>query len=373
MARRAGGRGPRRSFGTLLLAILWLLRRRVRYVAILAALSVATIVLLVVAYDTTGYVRDLSLNVGASLVIVIVTYLIFDPVIQGLRAASTREHPKLNFELFIERVANARRTVCILETWTRLLDPEHRGSFLQAARDAVSVGVTVQILLLDPDSYGAKQRDEEIGPDRDVPKAIMGNLLELYRFRHQLSEPLRERFAVRIYSASASVQLYRSDDRAFLSFFSLGRLAGDTPKLETNMATPWGEFVGRRFDELLVEGGSLDGYMKMPLVVKRDDVVHGQFSVHFVWLDGDFFVTESGLLKHIAKHGIENLTAHPDNGPDTRAQPIGPCDLRMLDDDHLDLARVAEAFEAKYGNRNEIIVCLVPSEAARAHEGLHLA
>src|SRR5438309_130978 len=195
---------PRRS--RVRRTVRWLVRRT-RYIIVLGALSVATILLLTVAYYSNGYWRDLDVNVAASIIIVIATYLIFNPLIEGVRAASTREHPRLDLDDFIEHIANAGKEVDILDTWTRLLDSHLRERSFSAVREALKNRVNIRILLLDPESKAAEQRTEEIGHRADVPRAIMETLLHLYRFRQELSVSMAEYFEVRIYSASPSVQL----------------------------------------------------------------------------------------------------------------------------------------------------------------------
>src|ERR1041385_1129268 len=188
----------------------WLVRHT-RYIVVLGALSLATVLLLIVAYYSGGYWRDLDVNVAASIIIVIATYLIFNPLIEGVRAASTREHPRLDLDDFIEHIANANKEVDILDTWTRLLDSNLRERSFIAVREALKNRVAIRILLLDPASKAAEMRTEEIGHRADVPRAIMETLLQLYRLREDLNPVLVPYFGVRIYSASPSVQLYRWD------------------------------------------------------------------------------------------------------------------------------------------------------------------
>jgi hypothetical protein len=75
--------------------------------------------------------------------------------------------------------------------------------------------------LLVPDSAAARQRAEEIYPV-DVRGVIVDNLRYLHLFANALPAPLRSLFDVRIYDASPSVQIFRWDDRALISFFRSG-------------------------------------------------------------------------------------------------------------------------------------------------------
>lgn len=339
------------------------LRRRTRYVAVLGTLGACIVVLLVFAYHTAGYSANLAVSVAASLIIVIATYLIFNPVLEGIRAATTREHPRLDLEEFTKHIADANKEVDILDTWTRLLEGHIRDRFFAAVRDALQGRVVIRILLLDPESKAAEQRTEEIGHHADVPRAIMETLLQLDRFRQNLSSGLSDSFDVRIYSASPSVQLYRWDDRAFFSFFPIGKSTHETPKLETQVLTPWGQFVQRRFEELWSDTRTLplQRYMHLPVEVAASDSIREQMQVRFVWFDGLCYVSEPALLRHIARHGIQSLSVHPDMSDWRDANEGSPAyALKMLDEITQSSQEISEKFRTKYGSAHEIILVLVP-------------
>ena len=343
------------------------MRRRTRYMAILGTLGASIVILLIFAYHSAGYSANLAVSVAASLIIVIATYLIFNPVIEGIRAVSTREHPRLDLEEFTKHIADANKGVDILDTWTRLLDGHIRDRFFAAVREALQGRVVIRILLLDPESKAAEQRTEEIGHHADVPRAIMETLLQLDRFRQNLSSGLNDGFEVRIYSASPSVQLYRWDDRAFFSFFPIGRQAAETPKLEAQALTPWGQFVQRRFEELWDDARTLplQRYMHLPVEVAASDTIREQIQVRFVWFDGLCYVSDPALLRQIARHGIQSLSVHPDMS-DWRDSDAGPpaYALRMLDEIAQSSQEISERFRTKYGSVHEIILVLVPDTVA---------
>jgi len=344
------------------------LRRRTRYVAVLGTLGACIVVLLLFAYHAAGsatgvYSENLTVSIAASLIIVIATYLIFNPVLEGLRTVTTREHPRLDLEEFTKHIADARRGVDILDISTRLLDSHVRDRFFAAIRDALQGRVAIRMLLLDPESKAAEQRAEEIRRHTDVPRAIMEGLLQLDRFRQNLSSELSDSFDVRVYSALPSVQLYRWDDRALFSFFPIGRPAHETPKLEAQVLTPWGQFVQGRFEELWDDTRtlSLQRYMHLPVEVAASDTVREQMQVRFVWFDELCYVSEPALLKHIARHGIQSLSVHPDMSDWRDANDASTAyALKMLDEITQSSHEVSEKFRTKYGSAHEIILLLVP-------------
>jgi hypothetical protein len=71
--------------------------------------------MLVVGGVVSGYIRDLLVNVGASVVIVALSYAIFDPVFQEIRRSPVQEQPTFDDEKFSRtlRTPNAK-----LPSWT---------------------------------------------------------------------------------------------------------------------------------------------------------------------------------------------------------------------------------------------------------------
>lgn len=186
------------------------------------------------------------------MVLAAVSYVIFDPLFDEARRARVQEHDRFDQETYIEQVRYAGKNIRILDTWTILLEGGHRGPTLNAIRAALDRGVEVKILLLDPDSSAAQQRADELERRRiNVAAHIMENLRHLHEFRDRGIEPRRRaKLRISVYDASPSIQLYQWDGRGLISFFPIGEVSFDVPQLEVDMASPWGQFVDRRFDEL---------------------------------------------------------------------------------------------------------------------------
>ena len=207
--------------------------------------------MLVGAWRSTGFLSDLLLNLGASVVLAAISYVIFDPLFEEARKARVQEHLSFDQQAFVSRLNRSGRRVRILDTWTILLEQRHREETLTAIRAALGNGAQVQLLLLDPDCTAAQQRSEELERQRvDVPRQIRTNLRHLAAFSDALDSRLRQRLQVRLYDASPSIQLYQWDGRALISFFPIGKLSFNVPQLEVDMDSPWGGFVHARFEEL---------------------------------------------------------------------------------------------------------------------------
>lgn len=332
----------------------WRLTARVRPVWAAVAVTLLAVALLVFARLVEGFNRELLLNLGASLAFVPPTYLVFAPIFERLRqtAAAIEEHLVLDIDLLISHIELSHSRVWVLETWTGLLEDAHRDAFLKALRVALGNGVSVQILLLDPTSAAAQQRAEELN-DPWVPTLIAENLRYLHDFRRQLAASQQRLLEVRVYDASPSVQLYRWDDKAFVSFFPIGKRAYDTRQIETYLANPLGEFAESRFDGLwsATTTYTLDDYMTLALCVHHEDRPPTEHEVAFVRAQDDIFVDGAAFLTEVAKHGIRTLTVRlgPADAPAHRDGEVVSYRLALLEDADAGAEAVKRQFVAKYG------------------------
>lgn len=225
--------------GWLAITPRWL-RRRTRYFVILVVLGVLSVLLLVIArYSSSPFTQNLCVDLGAGLIAVIATFFVLNPLFEQIRTANTQEHPKLDQNQYIEHMADSKRVVRILETWIPLLNTR-RERFLDAVADALKNGAKAEILLLSPDSRATAQRTDELQGE-NAREAIMENLYHLHHYQTDNPTEKISNLSVRIYSGLPPVQLYQWDDKAFLSFFPIGRHSEETPQLETSIKTPWGD------------------------------------------------------------------------------------------------------------------------------------
>jgi hypothetical protein len=339
--------------------------RHLRQTIILAWLAALSVALVVYAYY--GLHNDfwvaLALSLGTNLMIVLSTYLVFNPLVEQVRTATTREHNRLDHDAFIDRVAASRSTVCILSTWTFLLEDPYRQRFLAAVRTALSRRVSVQILLLDPMSKGAESRGEELHWRREsVSALIIASLRHLEQFRNDaINDRMRQHLQVRIYSASPSVMYYRWDNKAYISFFAIGRMAENAPKLETFMTTPWADFVRDRFEELWNHPttATLDRYLHAGLLVRDRAGKESDFQVEYISLDGEHYVASPGLTQLAIRHGITNLTARFNEPPHSATDATSTdYTLTVVDESPGRLQSIITMFKDKYAHAPSDVLCL---------------
>ncbi|GLI02822.1 hypothetical protein [Phytohabitans aurantiacus] len=337
------------------------LRSRRRQITLAVLLGVTGTFLLVAGVWAPGYAQEIMVNLGASLVMVALSFVVFDPIFEDMRRNAVEEHRTLNHDQLVTNIAAARVEVDILETWTGLLEDRYRDRFLDAVTTAVRAGVGVRVLLLDPESSAAEQRAEELHHTQ-VPLLIMDNLRHLYTLRRSLDPLVARQLQVRVYDASPSIQLYRWDDKSFISFFPVGVRAYDARQIEAFMSSPLGEFVSSRFEDLWSESTTrtLEDFMSLRLTIRLGTDNLATSDAHFVRLDGDCFVDGSSLLDHLTDHGARRLSLAVGGLRDAIFDMV-----RLDQHDPARRATVVALFDAKYGSGHDhrVILRLVPRAA----------
>jgi hypothetical protein len=273
---------------------------RARTLAALAVFAGLSAALLLAARGAMQYRQNLALNLAAEFLGAFVILFALTPILRRAQQGGVREHRRLDFEWYTDRVMGARTTVRVLHTFSRLFAQPYDRRFLRAAAALLRRHGRVQILLLDPDSPAAAQRTAELGGHGDVGLQTRRNLRLLDAFRRSLDDGLRRRFEVRLYRAAPSVQIYQWDGRLLASFLPLGRLSGDNVQLEVSVDSPLGTFVAERFDELWRQARPIDEYMTLRLTVD-DGAEAREYASRFVTVDGRHYVADAEVLAHLAR------------------------------------------------------------------------
>jgi len=300
--------------------------------ALLVLLALATLLLLW-AKGIGQYGQNLALNVGADLIGASVVIFVVSPLITRAQYGRIREHRRMDYGKFTNRVMQATTEIRVLDTFSFLFDKPGADHFFRAAREAMSRQAHVRVLLLHPDSRAARQRASELASDRghvDLHREIMRNVRQLDAFATSLTEPLAHRFDARLYAASASVTLYRWDDRSLISFLPIGRLSGDGTQLEVGSTSPLGTFVGERFDELWDHGSPITECLRIRL-----DVTDGQSTAfthlcEYVHHDDRIHVAEPALLAHLAARTSRFYASVPPDGATYLLEAVDPAEQEAL-------------------------------------------
>ncbi len=332
-------------------------RLRPKIIVALLLITALAGLLLWQALGIPQYAQNLALNLGADLIGAIVIIFVVSPLITRAQHGRVREHRRLDYDWFTDQVLGATADIRVLDTFSGLLDRPGTVRFLRIAREALQRRAQIRILLIDPDSLAAAQRTSELGDGRrsDVGREVLRNLKVLERFQHELDEQLRLRFEVRLYSASASVTLYRWDDRALVSFLPIGRLSGDGTQLEISTSSPLGEFVGDRFDELWRHGKPLSEFLALSFTILDRGGNQRRFRAPFVHVDGHYYIDDPEVLIELAVHGSDTLRAHLPHQPAVNYHVdafAGEPDLR---------ASVTAHYDEKYERQARAFVRLRPA------------
>jgi hypothetical protein len=273
---------------------------RARTLAALGVFAGLSAAMLLLGRGAAQYEQNLALNLASEFLGAFVILFALTPIVRRAQQGGVREHRRLDFEWYTDRVMAARTTVRVLHTFSRLFAHPYDRRFLKAADALVRRHGRVQILLLDPDSPAAAQRTAELGGHGDVGLQTRRNLRVLDAFRRGLDEGLRRRFEVRLYRAAPSVQIYQWDGRLLASFLPLGRMSGDSVQLEVSVESPLGTFVAERFDELWRQARPIDEYMALRLTVD-DGAEAREYTSRFVTVDGRHYVADAEVLAHLAR------------------------------------------------------------------------
>jgi hypothetical protein len=322
---------------------------------VLVGLMAVAILLLGLGQGIDQYYQNVFINVGADLVGAIVTIFVIVPIVRRVDEGRVREHPKLDYAWYVDQVAGATSNVRIMDTYSNLLDGPHTASFFEAVEMALERQAVVQILLLDPDSFAARQRAHELD-DPDVYREIMRNIRVLYEFRNRASPTSHGRDVnVRMYTASPAISLYRWDEKALVSFFPAGKISSQGAQLEIIANSPLGAFVNERFNSLWAMSKDLTRFMRLPVTLVDTTGANTQLDVEFVEMEGRCYVGDPRMVAQLARHRTGAVLAYSDGDQQVLNE------LSLTDDAQPKLLATLRAqFEEKYGHSPEVFVCLEP-------------
>lgn len=256
--------------------------------------------LLYAARAMEDYRRNVFVEIGGDLVGAIIIVAILTPLIARAREGRIRERGRIDYELFTDNVAAATSVVKILDTYSNLFDRPQTPQALSALEDALARHTRVQILLLHPDSTAAGRAEET--QQATIRREILRNVRVLSELVNRLDEKTARRLEVRLYREAAAMTLYRWDDRALISFLSLGRHTSQGNQLEIDVDTSLGHFVEQHFDELWSTAVPLSDYLGLQLRL-IDDLDDGarDFTLPYVVIDGTHYLADPQVLAHLAR------------------------------------------------------------------------
>jgi hypothetical protein len=328
--------------------------RRRQNMTVFIGLAVVAALLLGLGRGIDQYPQNIAINVGADLVGAIVTIFVIMPILSRAAEGRVREHARLDYGWYVDRVAGSTSAVRILDTYSNLLDGPHTQDFFEAVKRALQRQAVVQILLLDPDSSPARPRGPQLD-DPDPYREIISNLRVLYHFHNtELTLSLRRKFSVHIYQAQPLVTMYRWDDKAMVSFPSVSKFFSQGAQLEITIGSPLGEFANKHFNALWNASSDLERFMHLPVTPTGVNITDS-LPVEFVNLNGRTYLGSPRLIAQIARRGTKTARAYLDYDQQKFNE------LTLVDDTQAELhTALNDRFQDKYGHTHEIIISLEP-------------
>ncbi|GAA2156025.1 hypothetical protein GCM10009760_56550 [Kitasatospora kazusensis] len=300
--------------------------------------------------------QNLLVNLAPEILTTMITLLIIQPFLTRLEEERVREHLRLDYPSFCEKVAQSSDIVEVLDTFSYLFSGRASERFAEAARSAVSRGATVRIMLLDPDTLAAQQRSHELSAD--VRHEVMRNLRDLRHLEAQLPRERRGQLQVRVYASAPSIQLYRAGERMMVSFYPVDRISGEGQQLEVRVTTPLGSFVSERFAELWSSGRSANELLTLHVQVleEYDGQVAGEpMRLEYIRQDGGLYVCDQRVVVELARRRDRPVRVRLDG----RADQV--FELEMIEESEEGLLRrLSTAYSEKYGTDADVFVRLRP-------------
>jgi hypothetical protein len=321
--------------------------------AVLGLFAALSVVSLLLARGAMQYGQNLALNVAAEFIGAATVIFALAPIARRAQQGGVREHRRLDFSWYTDRVVTATGTVRVLHTFSRLFAPPFDQRFFAAATGLARRRGSVQVLLMHPDSMAAQQRTAELRGHGDVAQLARQNLRALAAFRRDLPDQLRRRVEVRLYTASASVQVYQWDNRLLASFLPLGRRSGDHAQLEVSVDSPLGDFLLERFDELWEHAVPLEDYMTVRLSVTAGGTQR-EYAARYVTVDGAYYLDDAAILAQLARE--RNRTVHAA----LTLEPARTYRVEILPDESAGLPDARSRFTEKYDHPAPVLVRLTP-------------
>jgi hypothetical protein len=295
----------RRLTHTRVFGALRTLARRPGWVALLLTGLLGSSALVVYgALHSQDGVAAAALNLGTGGLGAILTVAIIGPVLRYVQEGTVHEHVKLDYAWLTRQMADVTQQIQILTTFSNLLVSPVGERFLQTVRGALDRQARVEILLLNPGSLAVGVRQHELAAsEHNVQRVIMRNLHRLSSFTAELPDPQRDNFEVRFYDASASITLYRWDDRVLVSFLPIGRLSESGAQLEVTTRSPLGEFLEQRFLDLWTGAGTvtMEDFLHVSVTLVEDEHTERTFRTRFVVHEEIHYVVHTEVLAAMAR------------------------------------------------------------------------
>lgn len=269
------------------------------------------------------YWPNFALNTAADLIGAVFTIYVITPIIERAGQGGVREHAELDYSQFLGHAGRATSVIRILDTYSNLLAEPYAQRFEAMVREAVARGVSIRVLLINPTTLAAEQRDLELGRADELGPMLERNLETVARLHRAFEQAGGPRglgtaadFQVRLYSSGPDITMYRWDDRALVSFYPVGKLSGRAEQLEVTVDSALGSFVNNRFQAVWHAAAP---HQALTPITVADNNIERTYLVRFVDLDDGRRFVASRRVERFMRRAVGEITAAND-GRDYRLQ-----------------------------------------------------
>ena len=322
------------------------------------------------SFSPTGQVYAkpvLVSSVGVMFLNVLASYIIINLLLVKMDEQRVKELQAMDYGEFMRRLKK-ERTAFILDTYTELVeDIQFRPQFLDLVQQLDEA--KIKILILNPYSAAAQQRNEELSRSAtedkvDLQACICKCLRELRDFEQRTG--IKNKVEIKVYDASPSLAIYATSERLIVSFFPIGRLSRFSLQADLPMASEMGQFLFGRFNELWEKNHddgsrttiSLDAYFEIDLSAVGTDIKLTK--PQYVRLASDkVYVAGLDFTLPVRRHGIAQVV-------DTATKTI----YKVVEvESHDEFVDAKDCFEEKYGHTPEGMIMRLEKVNGFAHIG----
>lgn len=331
-----------------------MLRSRLKPWHVLIVATAVSLALLAAAGDLRENLPGILINMGTGILGAVLTFLLLNQFLPSVINADGRRKQGISYQEFAGHVRTSRKRVRVLSTFVYPLTnhPEYQGerkTLVDALNHALLAqpDLEVQILLLDPFSDAARQRDEE-RTDDDVILRIQENLSELHHLKHdRYYGQAFGKVQVKLYDRLPPLSMFQWDGRASMSFYPRYEVIHKTARFEFAMDTPLGVFMRDTFENVWqdVKTVDLDDYMYLTIRIEPGAGQAHVRRVHFLEMEPSRFYVLLNVERDAETRSLLSMeTPDPVVGI-VRGGKLVPCTrarLRMSED-------VLQRARRKYG------------------------
>jgi hypothetical protein len=331
-----------------------MLRARLKPWHVLVVATASSLVLLGAAGDLRENLPAILVNMGTGILGAVLTFLLLNQFLPTIINADGRQKQGISYQEFASHVRTSRKRVRILSTFVYPLTSHpsyqaERKALVDALNHAIQGqgDLEVQVLLLDPFSDAAKQRDEE-RTDDDVILRIQENLSELHHLkRDRYYGQAFSKIQVKLYDRLPPLSIFQWDDRASMSFYPRYEVIHKTSRFEFAMDTPLGVFMRDTFENVWqdVKTIDLDDYMYLTIQIEHGVGQAHVRKVHFLEMEPSRFHVLLNVERDADTRSLLSMDAPNLAVGIVRGGRLAPCTctrLRMSED-------VLQRARRKYG------------------------